>query len=78
MLHANIDFHIRSLIAEISVDGVKLKLQSHCSNMTFDDKSRYDRIFHKVTHKGVESEMNYINRFQNSQSLSVSVVNSYS
>ena len=46
--------------------------------MTFSDKSRYDGIFHKVTHKGVESTMNYTKRFQNVQDLSVSVGNSYS
>ena len=37
--------------------------------MTFADKSRYENIFQQVTHKGGESEMNYINRFQNTQAL---------
>ena len=46
--------------------------------MTFAYKSRYDRIFQKVTHKGGESAMNYIKRFQISQALSVLVGNSYS
>ena len=46
--------------------------------MTFADKSRYDRIFQQVTHKGGESDINYIKRFQNAQALSVSVGNSYS
>ena len=54
------------------------KLQSHCANMTFADKSRYDRTFQQVTHKGGESAINYIKRFQNEQALSVSVGNSYS
>ena len=54
------------------------KLQSHCANMNFADKSRYDRTFQKVTHKGGESAINYIKRFQNAQVLSVSVGNSYS
>ena len=54
------------------------KLQSHCANMTFADKSRYDRNFHKVIHKGGESAINYIKIFQNAQALSVSVGNSYS
>ena len=54
------------------------KLQSHCANMTFADKSRYDRIFHQVTHKGGESAINYIKRFQNARALSDSVGNSYS
>ena len=46
--------------------------------MTFADKSRYDRTFQQVTHKGWESAINYINRFKNSHALSVSVGNSYS
>ena len=46
--------------------------------MTFADKSRYDRTFQQVTHKGGESAINYIKRFQNAHSLSVSVGNSYS
>ena len=54
LFHANIDVHSRILIAEFPKDGIKCieKLQSHCANMTFDDKSRYDRTFQKVTHKG--------------------------
>ena len=46
--------------------------------MTFADKSRYDRTFQQVTHKGGKSEMNCIKIFQTSQALSVSVANSYS
>ena len=45
--------------------------------MTFADKSRYDRTFQKVTHKGSESAINYIKIFQNAQALSVSVGNIY-
>ena len=45
--------------------------------MTFADKSKYDRTFQKVTHKGGGSAINYIKRFQNSQALSFSVENSY-
>ena len=45
---------------------------------TFADKSRYNRIFQKVTHKGGESVMNYIKIFQNAHALSISVGNSYS
>ena len=45
--------------------------------MTFADKSRYDRTFQQVTHKGGESSINYIKRCQNAQALSVSVGNSY-
>ena len=50
ILHANIDVHLsRRLIPEFPVDVIKYieKLQSHCANMTFADKSRYDRIFSK-------------------------------
>ena len=53
LLHANIDVHRRRLIAEFPKYGIKCieKLQSHCANMTFADKSRYDRTFQQVTHK---------------------------
>ena len=53
LLHANSDVHSRRLIAEFPKDGIKCleKLQSHSANMTFEDKSRYDRTFQKVTHK---------------------------
>ena len=54
LLHENIDVHSRRFIADFPQDGIKCieKLQSHCANMTFSDKSRYDRTFQKVTHKG--------------------------
>ena len=42
------------------------------------DKSRYDRTFQQVTHKGGECEINYHKIFQNAHALSVSVGNSYS
>ena len=62
------------------MDGIKCieKLQSYFANMTFSDKSRYDRTFQQVTHKGGESAMNYIKTCQNAQDLSVSVGNFYS
>ena len=62
LLHANIDVHSRRLISEFPKDGIKFidKLQSHCANMTFDYRSRYDRTFQQVTHKGGESEINHI------------------
>ena len=80
LLHANSCVHSRRLIAEFPEDGIKCmeKLPSHCANMTFVDKSRYDRIFQQVTHKGGESAINYIKRFQTAQALSVSVGNIYS
>ena len=46
--------------------------------LTFADKSRYDRTFQQVTHKGGESAINYIKIFKNAQVFSVSVGNSYS
>ena len=71
LLHANICVHSRRLIAEFPDDGIKCiqKLQSHCENMTSADKSRYDRTFQQVTHKGGESAINYIKIFQNAQTL---------
>ena len=71
LLHANIDVHSRRLIAEFPKYGIKCieKLQSHCANMTFSDKSRYDRTFQQVTHKVRESAINYIQRFQNAKAL---------
>ena len=54
LLHANICVHRRRLIAEFPEDGIKCmeKLQSHCAKINFADKSRYDRTFQYVTHKG--------------------------
>ena len=80
LLHANSDVNSRILIAEFPKYGIKCieKLQSHCANMTFADKSRYDRTFQQVTHKVGESAINYIKRFKNAQVLSVLVGNSYS
>ena len=79
-MHANIYLYSRRLIAEFPGYGIQYieKLQSHCANMNFVDKSRYDRIFKQVTHKGGKYAMNYIKIFQNEQDLSVSVGNTYS
>ena len=65
-MHANIDVHRRRLIADLPKDGIKCieKLQSHCANITFADKSRYDRTFQQVTHKGGKSDINYIKGFK--------------
>ena len=80
LLRANIDVHRRKLIAGFPKDGIKCieKSQSHCANMNFANKSKYDRSFQQVTHKGGESAINYIKRFQNAHDLSVSVGKSYS
>ena len=59
LLHANSCVHSRRLIAEFP-GGIKCMeiLQSHCANITFADKSRYDRIFQQVTHKeGVQTSI---------------------
>ena len=79
-MHANSDVHSRRLIAEFPKEEIKCleRLQSHCANKTLADKSKYDRTFQQVTHKGGESAINYIKRFQNAQVLSVSVGNSSS
>ena len=71
IMHANIDILSRSLISEFPVDGVKCisKLQQHCANMNFSGRSRHDRLFQKVTHKGGKYIINYIKRFQNTQAL---------
>ena len=54
LLHENIYVHSRRLIAEVLGDEVKYisKLQLHFAHMNFSDKSKYDRLFQKVTHKG--------------------------
>ena len=46
--------------------------------MTFAVKSKYDRTFQQVTHKGGGSVINYIEIVHNADYLSVSVGNSYS
>ena len=42
-----IDAHSRRFIDEFPRDGIKCfeQLQSHCANMNFADKIRYDRTF---------------------------------
>ena len=79
ILYKNIYVHSRRLISEFPADRINFieKFQSHFANVTFYDKSRYDRIFQQVTHKGGESAMDYIKRFQNAEDLSVSVGISY-
>ena len=44
--------------------------------MTFADQSIYNRMFHKVVHKGGGWEINYIKIFQNDKALGISVENS--
>ena len=54
LLRANIYVHRRRLIAELPKDGMKCieKFQSHCEHITFAEKSRYDRNYQQVMHKG--------------------------
>ena len=67
LLHENIDVHSISIISEFAGYRVKYisKLQLHCKNMTFSDKSKYDMLFQQVTHKEGESTINKIKIFQN-------------
>ena len=62
LLNTNIDVQIRILIAGFPKYGIKCieKLPSHCANMTFSDKSRYDRTFQQVAHEGGESAINIL------------------
>ena len=46
--------------------------------MNFSDKSKYDRTFQHVTHKGGESAIKYNKRFHSAYTLSFSVGNSHS
>ena len=73
LFHANIDVNNRILIDEFPKYGVKCieNFQSHCTNITFADKSIYDRTFQQVTHKEDETAINYIKRFQNAHALTV-------
>ena len=79
-MHEKIDVHSRRLISEFQKYGIKCieRLQSHCANMTFSDKTRYGRTFQQVTHKVGEYAINYIKSFQNAHDSLVSVGNSYS
>ena len=80
ILHAYIDAHSQILIDECPGDGVQAisRLQSQCANMKISDQIRYNRLYQKVVHKGGESEINYIEIFQNSTDLKISVGNRYS
>ena len=79
-MHAYIDAHIQILIDKRQGDGVQAisRLQSQCSDMTFAEKIRYNRLFQQVMHKGWESAIIYIKIFQSAEYLIISVGNSYS
>ena len=74
-MHAYIDAHSQRLIEECPGDGLQaiLILQYQCANMTFDDQSRYNRIFQQEW----ESAINYIKIFQSDKALEISVGKSY-
>ena len=80
LLHTYIDAHSQRLIEEYPGDGLQSisRLKYQRSNMTFDEQRIYNRLFQKVLHKGGDSEINYIEIFQNSKALKISVENSYS
>ena len=80
IVHAYIDAHSQRLIYAYPGYGIEAvtRLQPQCANTTFAEKSRYNRYFQKVVHKGGESAINYIKIFQNEKALAVSAGNSYS
>ena len=77
-MYDNIDVHIKSFISEFPGYGLKYisKLQSHCANMTFSEKSGYNIFLQQVTDKVGESAMSYIKRLHNGQAWSVLLGNS--
>ena len=80
LLYAYIYANSQRLIYEYPGYGIEAvtRLQPQCANTTFAEKSRYNRYFQKVVHKGGESAINYIKIFQNEKALAVSAGNSYS
>ena len=78
-LHEKIDKYIQRYIYEYPGDGLQaIKiLQSQCANMTFSDKSKYNRPFKQVVHKLGEPAINNIMIFQNDKALEISVGNRY-
>ena len=80
ILFAYIDANSQRLTNEYPGDGVQAisRLQSQFSDMIFYDKSRYNRLFQQVIHKGGVLEINYIKIFHNDEALAISVGNIYS
>ena len=70
-----IDTHSQRLIYEYPVNGAKdiSIIQPQCANITFAYQSLYNRLFLRVIHKEVWSEINYIKRFHNAKALKFSV-----
>ena len=66
LLPAYISAHSQILIDEYTEYGVQdiSRLQPQFANMTFADQNIYNRLFHKLIHKGVESAINYIKYFR--------------
>ena len=74
-MHAYIDAHIQRLVHEYTGYGVlSISIfQTQCENMTLSEQIIYNRMFQQVFHKGGESSINYIKRFQNDKALTVSM-----
>ena len=70
-LHAYIDENSQRLIYEYPGDGLQAitRLKYQCANVNFYENIRYNITFQQVVHKGGESEINYINIFQNAKAL---------
>ena len=54
------------------------RLKYQCAYMTFSYQITYNRLFQQAIHKGVESEIDYIERIENAKALFISVGNIYS
>ena len=73
LFHLFIYVHSQRLINEYPGYVVQdiTTLQYQCANMTFSNRIRYNRLLQKVFHKGVDSAINYIDRFQNDKVLAI-------
>ena len=80
LFRAYIDKHSQILIGEYPGDLVQAisRLKYQCAYMTFSCQITYNRLFQQVIHKGVESEIDYIERIENAKALFISVGNIYS
>ena len=58
----------------MNVHGMDYKPSKYqCANMNFTDQIIYNILFQQVLHKGGESVINYIKRFQNAKALVIPV-----
>ena len=79
LLHTYINSHSQTIIDEYPRNGLQAItiFQYQCDNMNFSNKSRYNRLFQLLMHKGGESEINYIKRLQNTKALEILVENTF-